>query len=336
MDRLTAAFPALAPYIIRTTRLGKQCRPTIDFSNREAVRALNTSLLIAHYGFDPKFSDILPADALFPAVPGRADYIHWIADVLLLSAQGDKIPGGSKVVGIDIGTGASAIYPTIAANIYGWKMIASEINQKSVEYANQIVKANDLSGCIDVRHQESENAIFDGVLRPDETIDFAMCNPPFYPTLEAYQKENTRKVKGLAKGGLNKIHPKDSENNEQPIGEGGSNNFGGSGSEFWCKGGEVGFIHRMIRESKQYADRCLWFSALVSRQEHLKQIDHILFSNMGQNKKGNRAAKQRKGKHIQMVQSSDIGASRKRATVVFWSYFTEEQQKDWARERGWG
>ena len=59
-------------------------------------------------------------------MPGCADYVHYIADVLqesLSSEDGDNmrdvgdvvVPMGPVVTGMDIGTGALCIYPTIAS-----------------------------------------------------------------------------------------------------------------------------------------------------------------------------------------------------------------------------
>jgi len=89
---------------------------------------LNTALLVADYGVDSNYSDRLPLGALFPPVPGRADYVHHIADALqksLLSeddddvsdhvGDGGAVPMGPAVTGMDIGTGASCIYSTIAS-----------------------------------------------------------------------------------------------------------------------------------------------------------------------------------------------------------------------------
>lgn len=328
MDRLIAAYPPLKPHVVRR-RMGQPCQPTITYSDPEAVRALNTALLVADYNVSPTYSEILPADALMPPVPGRADYIHHIADVLRQSSSNNSIPTGMVILGMDIGTGANVIYPTIATSVYRWRMIASESNPTSTKSARQIVKANQRSRLIDVRQQDCNERIFDGILRPGEKIDFAMCNPPFYPSLEAFQKENARKLEGLSKGGLNKALPFDApkQNPVEPAQT--SNNFCGSGSDLWCEGGEVAFVRRMIKESKFYANRCLWFSSLVSRKINLRQIEGSLFK-MGKSRSNNKQRKQ-----IQKVLRIPIAAGHKSATLLFWTYFAEEERMAWARKRGW-
>ena len=327
MDRLIDAHPILKDHVIRV-RLGKPCLPTIKFSDPDAVRALNTALLIADYNVSPKFNEILPPDILLPAVPGRADYVHHIADMLQLSSPTNTIPYGKNVVGIDIGTGASAIYPTISASVYGWKMIASEIILPSVQSAKKIIAANGHAHLVDVRHQENVKSIFKGVLRSGEHVDFAMCNPPFYPSMKAFQKENSRKLKGLAKGGLNKLYQTNTTHVHNRREENTSNNFGGLGLELWCEGGEVSFINRIINESKQYADRCLWFSTIVSRKGNLKQIERTLF-NLGNNENVGMERKVEKVKRI------NFRVGHKSSTILIWSFLSEKQRQNWARLRDW-
>ena len=48
------------------------------------------------------YSDILPTNALMVGVPGRADYVHHIADILSKDNEG-IIPSGQHVIGMDIG-----------------------------------------------------------------------------------------------------------------------------------------------------------------------------------------------------------------------------------------
>ena len=58
---------------------------TIDFSNPEAVKTLNKALLKTYYGV---IEWDLPTDYLCPPIPGRADAIHYIADLLAESNRG--------------------------------------------------------------------------------------------------------------------------------------------------------------------------------------------------------------------------------------------------------
>lgn len=50
--------------------------------------------------------------------------------------------------GIDIGTGASCVYPLLAAKLYGWTMLATEIDEDSIQYAQGNIYRNNLSSLI--------------------------------------------------------------------------------------------------------------------------------------------------------------------------------------------
>ncbi|KAL7501563.1 hypothetical protein ACHAWT_009757 [Skeletonema menzelii] len=297
INRLTAAHPALHPHIIIQAHSGRQ---TVNWSNPESVRVLNTALLVADYGIHPQYADLLPMGALFPPVPGRADYVHHMADLLQRSNNDGNIPLGRQVVGVDIGTGASCIYPILATSIYGWRMIASEIDPTSIRSARDIVTANALEELIDVRTQERSSRIFDGVLHQGEVVDFTMCNPPFYTSKGAFQAENARKLRGLSSGM--------------------SNNFGGNDNELWCNGGEVSFVKNMIRESELYQDKCLWFTSLVSRKDNLPKIESIM------NIKGKSRRKSGR-RHM------SIGSGHKSSTIIMWSFLDEKQRQEWGARR---
>ena len=322
LDRLVSCYPALGQHVI----IGPTGRPTVDWADPVAVRALNTSLLVADYGVNPKYADILPPNALMAGVPGRADYVHHIADRLQEDNGGAEIPKGRNVIGMDIGTGASCIYPLIATSIYGWSMIATDINRASIESAQAIVESNNHQDKIEIRHQLSDTSIFNGILKkkPVERIDFAMCNPPFYPSKEAFQAENARKIEGLAKSKMKRgfnIGSNELPDNTSTDSEVSSNNFGGTDTDLWCDGGEMAFVKRIYTESTRYWNKCLWFSSLVSRKKNLNKITKLF-------KKGGGG---KKGKGVEMVHRIAIG--RKEATILMWTFMDEDARRDWAKNR---
>ena len=67
---LIKSSPGLATFVIKN-KFNQQ--PTIDFSNPDAVKALNSALLKSHY--DINYWDI-PKGYLCPPIPGRVDYIQ--------------------------------------------------------------------------------------------------------------------------------------------------------------------------------------------------------------------------------------------------------------------
>src|SRR3569832_1952774 len=72
---LVACNPELQAFLKQNAYQGEP----IDFFDPRAVKALNEALLISFYGVS---NWNIPADYLCPPVPGRADYIHHIADLL--------------------------------------------------------------------------------------------------------------------------------------------------------------------------------------------------------------------------------------------------------------
>jgi len=331
MVRLTKVYPPLGPHV-----LAGGVRPTINFSDPAAVRALNTALAVADYGLSAAFSDVLPPDALVPPIPGRADYVHYLADALRDSAGGGptaQIPSGPDVRGFDIGTGAVCIYALLGAAAYGWSVVGSDVRPEHVRSSARIAAASGLAGRIDVRRQLDRDRVFGGVWERDEAFDFVMCNPPFYPSAEAFAAESRRKVRNLARGGKRRAGGRPGRDDSTAGGSGagrkGSDNFGGSGSELWCKGGEVAFVSRMVEESARYADRCLWFTSLVSRQDNVDKIEKRFKVKKTELVVGS-------GETIKIWKKVRCGAGAKGSTILMWSYFPPEKHPEWARGRGWG
>ena len=233
---------------------------SIDFNNPDAVKALNRSLLKHFYQI--AFWDI-PQGYLCPPIPGRADYIHYVAD-LLASLNGGVIPRGKSVKILDIGVGANCVYPIIGFKEYGWNFVGSDIDHLALRSAKNIIEANGLSKAIEVRKQLSVNKVFDGIIKPGEKFDLSICNPPFHSSDIAAEAGTQRKWKNL--GQKRKF--------ETVL------NFGGQSTELSGEGGEEGFLKRMILESCQYTKSCSWFSTLVSKKSTLPAA-YIQLKNAG-------------------------------------------------------
>lgn len=250
---LIETLPELNAFV----HLNKFGNESIDFANPDAVRALNKSLLKFFYKID--YYE-LPKTNLCPPIPGRADYIHHIADILAKS-NNNKIPTGKEVKILDIGTGANCIYPIIGHHEYGWTFIGTEIDKPAVKTANTIIdNNNDLKDSIFIRLQENKRNIFKGIIQDDENFDFTICNPPFHNSKEEATKGTQRKLKNLGKISTDKP----------------TLNFGGQNNELWCEGGELTFITNMIYESVHFKSQCKFFSTLVSKKENLKPFYTIL------------------------------------------------------------
>lgn len=235
---------------------------TIDFSQPSAVKALNAALLKQFYHVE--HWDI-PDGFLCPAVPGRADYIHYIAD--LLARDNNDIPQGKAIKGLDIGTGANLIYPIVASQSYGWSMVGSDINPASFNSAKLIVESNpNLRKLVKVRLQTQRHSIFSGIVGSEEQFDFSLCNPPFHESAQAAMAGSRKKNRNLAKH-KEKRRGKDSTAKNQS-----SLNFGGQNNELWCEGGELLFVTNMMKESVEFKGQVKWFTSLLSKKENVAPL----------------------------------------------------------------
>ena len=133
---------------------------SIDFFNSEAVKALNTALLKHFYAIS--FWEI-PENYLCPPIPGRADYIHYVAD-LFASVNNDKIPRGKSIKILDVGVGANCIYPIIGLKEYNWDFVGSDIDFEATISAKKIIDADKkLKGRIDIRLQKDKKRFFENL-----------------------------------------------------------------------------------------------------------------------------------------------------------------------------
>ncbi len=247
--QLVKAHPALTSFIIKN-RYNQQ--DTIDFSNPDAVKALNVALVKKYYQVEQWD---FPQGYLCPPIPGRVDYIHYLSD--LLKSTDTKVKG--KISVLDIGTGATCIYPILGAREYGWHFVTSDIDPISIKAAKANVDANkDLTKHISCRLQKNSDNIFQGIIKKGEYYHLTLCNPPFHKSLADASTGTTRKWQNLNK--TVKGNSKDTLN------------FGGQKAELWCQGGELAFIRQMIEESKHFQRQVLWFTCLVSKKDHLSKL----------------------------------------------------------------
>ncbi|MFA5971745.1 MAG: 23S rRNA (adenine(1618)-N(6))-methyltransferase RlmF [Lentimicrobiaceae bacterium] len=292
-QQLIESSPELAKYV----KVNNYDDESVDFFNPEAVKTLNKALLKQYY--DIENWDI-PRNYLCPPIPGRADYIHYIAD-LLGSKNNGKIPIGDKIKCLDIGVGANCVYPIIGNKEYGWSFIGADIDPVAIKSASTIVELNPfLKEKIELRLQQNPKDIFRGIIRNDEYFDLSICNPPFHASLAEAKSGSMRKLTNLTKKKITK-----------PI-----LNFGGQSNELWCEGGEEKFAETMIRQSKQFSDSCFWFSTLISKESNLRSIYEAL-----------RKVEALEVKTIPMGQGNKIGR------IVAWTFLPREQQFIWAKTK---
>ena len=296
-EALIAACPELQNFVA----VNEHQLETIDFSNPEAVKTLNKALLTAYY--DIQNWDI-PENYLCPPIPGRVDYVHYVAD-LLASNNNGIIPEGENVQILDIGIGANCIYPLLGNAVYGWSFVGTDIDEKAIQNCKKIIEANPkLMDAISLQQQTESRFIFKNIITPEDRFSLTICNPPFHNSQEEATKASLRKVNNLEK------NRSTTRSEAKPL-----LNFGGQNAELWCDGGELGFITQMIFESAKYPMQCLWFTTLVSKKENLSSLYKTL-------NKVNPVA----------VKTIDMAQGQKTSRILAWTFQSEAQQRNWKFE----
>lgn len=289
-NHLIQSLPELSAFV-KKNKYGDE---SIDFFNPEAVKMLNRALLKYYYSIN---TWDIPEGYLCPPIPSRADYIHYVAD--LLAIVNGKIPMGSHINCLDIGVGANCVYPIIGNKEYSWSFIGSDLDPIALESAQKIVDSNPELN-VKLRQQDNPRDTFRGIIEYGEFIDLSICNPPFHTSLAEAQASNLRKHRNLKK--ISK---------DKPV-----LNFGGQNNELWCEGGELKFIQDMIYQSRQFSGSCFWFSTIVSKQLHLRSIYRTL----------------NKVKAVD-IKTIPMGQGNKSSRIVAWTFLIPQEQKEWKNHR---
>ena len=280
--QLIESSPELGPFV-GPNKYGDE---SIDFFDPAAVKMLNKALLKYFYSIE---NWDIPKGYLCPPIPGRADYIHHIADLLSNKNDG-KISTGNQIKCLDIGVGASCVYPIIGVKEYGWTFVGSEIDPIAIESANQIIESNStLKGKIEIRMQPKKTSFFGGIIQENERFDLSICNPPFHASPEEAQSGTLRKLRNLKNKKIKKP----------------ALNFGGKNHELWTEGGEKEFVQNMIFESIQFSKSCKWFSTLISKESNLQMVYKVL--------------KKARASEVKTIQ---MGQGNKTSRIVAWTFLS--------------
>ncbi len=277
-EQLTKHYSVLEKFVFQN----KYGDKSIDFSDPKAVLALNTALLKVFY--DIEYWQI-PDSYLCPPIPGRADYIHHIADLLNFSNETNN---QNQIMCLDIGVGANCIYPIIGVKEYGWTFVGTDIDKRALASAELILNKNTLlKGRVELRFQNNSKKIFEGIINKNDYFDVVICNPPFHSSKEEALKGASRKIRNLT-----------GKHAENPV-----LNFGGVSGELWCVGGEKRFVENMIYESRDYKGKVRWFTSLISKKAILPKVYNML--------------KKVKAKEVKTI---PMGQGNKISRIVAWRY----------------
>ncbi|KAL4428378.1 hypothetical protein ABPG75_002467 [Micractinium tetrahymenae] len=141
-DAPAAAGPADGPPASHASAAGSAPRASLDFTSPAACRELTRVLFRHDFGLEWW----VPLGQLVPPVTNRANYLHWLEDLLSLSA-----PKG-PVAGLDIGCGANLIYCLLGAALCGWRMVGADVTPAALAWAARNLGANpQLAGLVEVR-----------------------------------------------------------------------------------------------------------------------------------------------------------------------------------------
>ncbi|XP_058462239.1 U6 small nuclear RNA (adenine-(43)-N(6))-methyltransferase [Malaya genurostris] len=245
-DVLVRQFPEMNNVV----SVGLDGRIKLDYKNRIALQLLTRCLLKRDFDLDIE----LPSDKLIPTLPLRLNYVLWLEDFETAFKWNldDKQPRG-----LDIGCGASCIYPIlcIIMSKHRWKMTGLEQSPDSVRYAKANVEKNNLTESIEVVQQnQNEESIVRYFLNSNsmDKFDFCMCNPPFYDEGNKEAKNRTGKRKAA------------------------SNACTGSQEELYVEGGEISFIKKLIDESFEFKDRISIYTTMIGHKQNFEEVIRIL------------------------------------------------------------
>ncbi|KKZ62279.1 hypothetical protein EMCG_00448 [[Emmonsia] crescens] len=286
---LALQYPDFAKYLKQNNQL--------DFTNPDAVQELTKSLLKRDFGLHLD----LPDDRLCPPVPNRFNYILWLQDLVDSTSESysDGYDQEREVLGLDIGTGASCIYPLLGCALRSkWRFAATDIDAKNLKYARDNVQRNKLDSRIQIVENTSANALIPlkdiSIPELKSRLDFTMCNPPFY--------ESRDELISAAKA---KQRPPFSA-------------CTGAEVEMITAGGEVEFVTRMIRESVQQRDRVQWYTSMVGKFSSVATLVNILHEAGNKN----------------WAVTEFVQGSKTRRWAIGWSWMDYRPAADTARPHG--
>lgn len=247
--KLACDYKELDEYMIKSN---KNKKSKFDFKNPYAVKALTCALL--HRYFQKTIT--LPPDRLIPAVPQRLNYVCWIED--LIRVVENQVPE-LNVTGLDIGTGASCIFPILCCHRNpSWSFVGVEPDAISYRYACDNVARNFMRDKIRVYMISKEDQLTDILGLASQPITFIMCNPPFFE--EGYGV--TMELDPILNKGT---RPKSEANCSSEI-------------ESVTSGGEIAFVGYLLEQSINFKEDVIVYSSMLGKKQSLLHFKQTLAS----------------------------------------------------------
>ncbi|KAF2713075.1 hypothetical protein K504DRAFT_472549 [Pleomassaria siparia CBS 279.74] len=230
-----------------------KCSGRLDFQDPETLKVLTAATLEIDFGLKID----LPDDRLCPPVPNRWNYVAWIQALLDTTSPTyrDEYDPDRKVVGLDVGTGASAIYALLCLRTRpNWTMCVTDVDKKSFDSAARNLALNNMLTRTKMLQTMETNALVPLNFLKVDRLDFTICNPPFFSD----EKDMRSSIKGEGKSWTpNSVCT-------------------GSGTEMVCEGGDLGFVTRMVEESLLLKDKVSWYSSMLGKMSSAKAIVGLL------------------------------------------------------------
>lgn len=269
----------------------------------------------------------MPEGHLCPPVPNRLNYVLWLNSLLEQSSDGgyfEQQPAASltpsasaspahRRIGIDIGCGASCIYPLLLTTnrfnpdvSFGgvnnsWTFFATDIDERSLKSATINVEDNGLGDQIDLslvpksRRQllaERGDAAIDSM---NDTALFNSTPGPVMTAVEAYSKVVISKKKEdgpdddtIRNGPVvfdfcmtnPPFYATEEEATVDRKGDGRSRTDMNVGEGVY-PGGELGFVRDMVADSVELTDSMTWYTSMVSKKSSLVKLEGELRRRFG-------------------------------------------------------
>ncbi|OON14566.1 hypothetical protein X801_09641, partial [Opisthorchis viverrini] len=225
-------------------------RVSLDFKIPAHLSALSKALLLEDFNLNVEF----PLDRLVPTVPLRLNYILWLEDVIKSFTKPTD-----QVVILDIGVGASCIYPLLGAKCNGWRFVGTEIDARNMSVACSNVQRNSLQNLVKLIQikdgASSLDAVFSHGTPPESYLTAVMANPPFFcGTSDAVGTTTNRSITRPASKTVSSA----------------------ARHECQTQGGEVLFGMRLARDSVKYATRVGVFTVMLGKKSSVVPLKRIL------------------------------------------------------------
>ncbi|KAF2502303.1 hypothetical protein BU16DRAFT_497893 [Lophium mytilinum] len=228
----------------------------VDFNDPTTVKLITIALLKRDFDLDVK----LPNDRLCARVPIRYNYVRWIQELIDTTSPNytDTYDPKRIVTGLDIGTGASAIYTILALKTRSsWRMCSTDIDERSLSFAKYNLQINDLESRALVTQTKPSDPLISLPILGVEGLQFTMCNPPFFST----DQEMIDSIAGKGKGATPHAV------------------CTGISTEMVYPGGDLAFVSRIFEESLKLREKVQWYSSMFGKLSSANALVHKLREN---------------------------------------------------------